>query len=267
MIRGARLLALAALVAVTRPAAANTYGAIEARGSVQCGGVPRASLAMVDGEGGWSGLEVELCGAVARAVFGDGARFEFHSYESARDFDRARTGADDLSFVSPDEIAAQKLGGVLQAGAPIFIERQALMVAATSPFDRPADLAGHAICFIIATASDNALEAWAARHALVFVPNAFQEPDEMADAYNVQHCQAIVGETTELQALRRDGGINHLKSRLLPEALATFPIIAAVPTDSDARWTDLVASTMTRSRTTIVTPGAPVEGQADIGTP
>ena len=242
----AAILGLAALAigAFAPPASAgSTLDRVKARGSLNCGGVPRPGLATRDDKGAWSGLEVEICRAVALAVLGSG-RFDFSAYESTKDFDRARTARDDLSFLTPDEIAGQNLGGTLRPGPPVLREQQVLMVAERSPYQRPSDLGGRAICFIIATASDTALEAWASARNIDFVPNAFQEPGEMVDAYNVQRCQAVVGEANELAAIRRDGGINHLRSRLLPEPIATVPIFAATPRETGTRWADMVARSL-----------------------
>ena len=54
-------------------------------------------------------------------------------------------------------------------------------------------------------------------------------------------CKAVVGESTALAKARLSGGINQLRSRLLPEHLATFSIIAATPLGADARWGSIVA--------------------------
>jgi hypothetical protein len=48
----------------------------------------------------------------------------------------------------------------------------------------------------------------------------FQEDDEMLDAYNVQHCQAMADIGTRLATFAREGGIHHLQSRLLEQPLA-----------------------------------------------
>ena len=65
----------------------------------------------------------------------------------------------------------------------------------------------------------------------------------MNDAYNVQSCHAIAGEITTLAATRLDPGVNHLSSRILPEPLAVFPVMAATGTD-DAQWSSIVAWTV-----------------------
>jgi general L-amino acid transport system substrate-binding protein len=71
----------------------------------------------------------------------------------------------------------------------------------------------------------------------------YQEEVEMNDAYNVQVCKGLAGEVTNLAQVRLDGGVNDLHSRILPEPLAAFPIMAATGT-KDAEWSAIVAWTV-----------------------
>ena len=105
------------------------------------------------------------------------------------------------------------------------------------------DLAGQPICFLQGTNAHRHLEAWFAAHSLEFVRMAYQEEVELYDTYNVQVCRGLASEVTELAEVRLDGGVNNLQSRVLPEPLAAFPIIAATST-KDAEWAALVAWTV-----------------------
>jgi general L-amino acid transport system substrate-binding protein len=69
---------------------------------------------------------------------------------------------------------------------------------------------------------------------------AYQEDVELYDTYNVQVCRGLAGEVTTLSQVRLDGGVNGLRSRILPEPLAAFPILAATGTQ-DAEWSAIVA--------------------------
>ena len=221
-----------------------TVERIRSAGVLTCGGVPRPGLASVDGDGLWSGLEVEICRAVAAAVFGPNARVSWHSYESDADFDRVRAGDDRLSFLSFAEMEQHKLAGRLLPGPTVFAETYDLLVADRSPARHPLDLVGQGVCFIIGTAAENSLESWFRDHRLELVPRAFQEDDEMYDAFAVQRCTAMAGESTVLAAARRNPGINGLVGRLLSEHLGAFPVMTATPLTDDAQWAAIVAWTI-----------------------
>ena len=73
---------------------------VKARGFVRCGSVDRPGLASADGHGGWTGLEVDVCRAVAAAVLGSPERIKYHEYDTPNDFDAVRNQQDDIYFLN-----------------------------------------------------------------------------------------------------------------------------------------------------------------------
>ena len=234
----------AEVVAAPPPAHRSTLDKVKEQGFVRCGSVLRPGLAMTDGKGQWSGLEVEICRAVATAVFGDAARYAYHDYGSDRAFDAVRSGEDELSFLTFAEMADRKVTDKVLPGPPVFVESLDMLVAEASSAKTFGDLAGKGICFIIGTSAENELEAWFHDHQLDFIPYAFQEDGEEYDAFNVQKCQGIVAESTTLGNVRLDRGINHLRSRFLTDHFLSFPVLATTPVREDAQWAAIVAWTI-----------------------
>ncbi len=261
--RVASVLLFAALAGGARAGTPDVAGAptalesIRARGFLQCASVERPGLATFNQRIGWTGLEVDLCRAIATAVLGPSGRFTYHGYGSARSFDSARDSQDQLVFLSAAEMSDQDLTDRLRPGPTIFVEGHDLLVARGSQATSAADLARTSICFIIASPANDSLEAWFGARALPIVRYPFREEDEMYDTYAVQRCKAVAGETTALAEARRFGGINHLQSRLLPEHLATFPIYAATPLGADPRWAAIVAWSMATLRAGAALPADP----------
>ena len=216
---------------------------VRARGFVRCGGVPRPGLAEADGHGKWRGIEVDVCRAVASAVLGSPDRIEFHGYETPGEFSGVRGHRDDIFFLAGSEIDDNDLAGRIVPGPAVFLESDAVMVPAGSPARHVADLAGDTICFLSGSGAERSLESCFDSLHKGFLPMPFSEHGEMDDAYDVQRCRAIAGEITTLAAVRLEGGVNHLKSRILQEPLSVFPIIAATGTE-DAKWSAIVAWTV-----------------------
>ncbi|MDQ2804996.1 MAG: transporter substrate-binding domain-containing protein, partial [Pseudomonadota bacterium] len=154
-----------------------------------------------------------------------------------------RNGADDLFFLTGSAVSEQGLAPYILPGPTVFIERLALMVPQASAARRPADLAGATVCLMIGSNAQRALEATAERQHMNIVRLGFEEDVEMLDAYNVQRCQAVVGEATALAAMRQTAGVNHLKSRILEPPLALAPVSAATG-PGDGRWSAIVAWVM-----------------------
>lgn len=224
-------------------AAGSVVRKLEARGVVRCGGVPRPGLAEMDGRGRWSGLEVDVCRAIAAAVLGSPDRIEYHGYWTPAQFGAVRNHMDDVYFLTGSEIKEQDLAESIVPGPVIFMESDAVMVPSGLAARHVFSLAGDTICFLSGSPAERGLSAYfGARHEN-WLRMPFSEKSEMYDAYAVQHCHAIAGEITTLTAVRLAPGINRLSSRILPEPLSVFPVIAATGTD-DAQWSSIVAWTV-----------------------
>ena len=216
---------------------------VKARGNVRCGSVERPGLASASANGRWTGLNVDVCRAVAAAVLGSPDRIEYHVYESSKDFDAVRNQQDDLYFLTGSEINEQNLAGKVVPGPTVFVESDAVMVASASGAHHVADLAGDSICFMIGSSAERSLEAYFDVMHLGWLRRAFSEDGEMIDTYIVQNCHAIAGEATTLAEVRLNGGLNRLVSRILPEPLTAFPVMAATGTN-DAQWSAIVGWTV-----------------------
>jgi general L-amino acid transport system substrate-binding protein len=227
------------LGARTMPASAGALDRVRAEGILHCGGTVRPGLAFPGPDGKLAGLEVDLCRAVATAVLGPAARIDFQSYLLPASFAPLRQGRDELSFLTESEIIDADLAGTVLPGLPVFFESDAVLVPAGSPARHVADLAGLNVCAEPGTGAERSIAPWfAARHlALSYFP--FQESDEELDAYYAGHCGAMVNEITNIAAIRAEAAGDGHPSRMLPEYLAAYPIMAVTGL-GDPRWSALV---------------------------
>ena len=77
--------------------ATSTLDAVKAKGFVQCGvsqGLPGFSNA--DDSGKWTGIDVDLCRAVAAAVFGDAEKVKFSALSAKQRFTALSSGEIDI---------------------------------------------------------------------------------------------------------------------------------------------------------------------------
>ncbi len=216
---------------------------VRAHGVVRCGSVARPGLACAAGQNHWTGLNVDICRAVAAAVLGSSELIEYHAYATPKDFDAVRNQQDDIYFLTGTEIHEQKLAGKVLPGFAVFVESHVVMTPANSSVHHIGDLAGDSICFMIGSPVERSIEAYFDTLQKDWFRRAFSEYGEMNDAYNAQSCHAIAGEITTLASVRLDPGVNRLSSRILPETLADFPVMAVTGTE-DAQWSSIVAWTV-----------------------
>lgn len=90
---GAAILALGAAAAH-----AGTLDDVKAKGFVQCGvnGANLAGFGAQDSSGNWSGLDVDLCRAVAAAVFGDATKVKYTPLSAKDRFPALQSGEIDM---------------------------------------------------------------------------------------------------------------------------------------------------------------------------
>jgi general L-amino acid transport system substrate-binding protein len=221
----------------------DTLAHVRAEGVLQCGSTVRPGLAFPDAHGVWHGLNVDLCRAVATAVLGPHARIGFHPYLLPASYGPVRHGTDELFFLTTSEMIANDLAGAVQPGPAVFYETDAVLVSKAATARHVADLAGTTLCAEPGTGAERSIAPWfAARHLDArYFP--FQESDEELDAFYAQRCGAMVNEVTSLAALRLQTQRDGHDSRILPDALASYPILAATPL-ADGRWSALVTWTI-----------------------
>jgi general L-amino acid transport system substrate-binding protein len=89
---------IAAAALASAPAqAGKTLDAIKARGSVICGvNTGLAGFSAADSQGNWSGLDVDICRAVAAAVLGDGNKVKFVPLNAQQRFTALQSGEIDI---------------------------------------------------------------------------------------------------------------------------------------------------------------------------
>jgi len=238
------LLALAVCALSAIPAAAGEIlERIKAQKLLRCGGVVRPGLVLVDDTTAAHGLELDICKALASVVLGTDGRIEFRLYNSEMAFQAAREGRDDVSFLTGFEIIQNGLAGKVVPGPTVFIQSTGVMVHGDSKVARLEQMTDQSICFFTGDHPESHLGAWAAAHHLSFIHMAFSEDGEMLDAFDVKHCDGLAAEVTTLANVRRIGGERMADHRILPDALATYPIIAATGV-TDAQWSSVVAWTI-----------------------
>jgi general L-amino acid transport system substrate-binding protein len=212
---------------------------VRAGGTVTCAAESRPGFADMDDDGHPSGLALELCRAVALAVIGPAAKVQLVLPEAEATFAGLAAGGADLAFLSGGALSEHRLATALIQGPTVFLDSVALLVPDADAARAPADLAGRTVCVMIGSAGQRAAEATLGSLTPPIARLPFREDVELRDAYNVGRCDAVAGEVTWLEDVRRDGGINGRHSRLLRPPLAVIPLLATAPA-SDGAWAGLV---------------------------
>ena len=122
---------------------------IKARGKLICGvdgSLPGFSF--VGPDGSYSGLDVDVCKAMAAALFGDPGKVEYRNLNSSERFAALASGEVDLlSRNTTMTLSRDAAGGnALSFAPPTFYDGQGVMVPNASGIKTLKDLAGKPIC-------------------------------------------------------------------------------------------------------------------------
>jgi general L-amino acid transport system substrate-binding protein len=239
MIFGAGLIALAAFA---QPAAAgSTLDAIKQRGALKCAvqGPSNPGFGVPDSQGKWQGFNVDLCRAVAVAIFGDGEKIQISALTTQTRFPALQSGEVDLLTNNTTYVQTRDTQLKFNFPAITFFDRQALMVPKKLGVNAGKDLNGATVCVQPGTTTELNLTDFFRRHNISFKPVVIQARDELTRAYGDGRCDALTSDATTLAA-QRTTLANPADHIILPDALSKEPLGLTVRHgDEDLR--DIVA--------------------------
>ena len=217
-----------------------TLEAIRARGHVLCGvhaGLP--GFAAADAEGRWSGFEVDLCRAVAIAIFGaEEDRLRFVPLTAEARFAALRAGEVDMLMRGTALTFGRDVTLGLDFPLVTFHDGQGFMLRAALGLENAAQLDGARICVQAGTDGQAILAEWAAENRLNIRSVAIERLEATVQAYAGNRCDAISAPIATLAAMRAllPEPAAH---RILPQVISIEPQGPALRQD-DPRFADLV---------------------------
>jgi general L-amino acid transport system substrate-binding protein len=236
-------LAILAAAMVGSPARAQTLEAVRDRGFLICGSSNAlAGFSQQDIDGRWSGFDVDLCRALAAAVFGNPDLIEFRSYRGEARFAPLETGAVDVLMRN----GAWTMGRDTRYGAryvaPAFFDGQAFLVPNTMGVVSAYELDDVSICVVDSAGEAEALDEFFFANQASYRIVAYEEIADLATAYRSGLCQAISAAGRQLQAIRRELPEPALH-RILPERISK-EVLGPVVRDADEQWLKIVRWTI-----------------------
>ena len=218
---------------------------VKGRGSLVCGVDGKLpGFSFVGPDGRYSGLDVEVCRAVAAAVLGDPAKVDFRDLNSSERFAALASGEVDLlSRNTTLTLSRDASGGNGLSFAPTtFYDGQGVMVPVASGIKSLKDLAGKPICVESGTTTELNLADRMREINAPYTPLKFQTGDQTYAAYLQGRCVAVTSDRSQLAA-KRTAFPNPAAHTLLPEVLSKEPLTPAT-VNGDPAWADAVRWTI-----------------------
>lgn len=233
-------LLVAAGLAAAPASAGETLDAVKAKGFVQCGvnnsGLP--GFAQVDDAGKWSGLDIDVCRAIATAVFGDPEKVRYTPLSAAERFTALQSKEVDVLSRNSTWTAARDSALGLDFVAVNYYDGQGFMVPKSLGVSSAAELDGASVCVQSGTTTELNLADYFRANNMTYEPVVFGNNDEVIAAFQAGRCDVFTTDQSGLYSSRTKFE-NPDDWVVLPEVISKEPLGPAVR-HGDNEWADVV---------------------------
>jgi general L-amino acid transport system substrate-binding protein len=232
--------ALAAAASSGTAQAGAIFDAVKNKGFVQCGvSTGLAGFSNPDDAGNWSGLDVDLCRAVAAAVFGDAEAVKFTPLTSKERFTALQSGeVDVLSRNTTWTLNRDSALGLDFVGVNYY-DGQGFMVPKSLGVKSALELDGASVCVQTGTTTELNLADYFRAHNMSFKPVVIEKLEEVTSAFFSGRCDVYTTDISGLVSVRGTRAPNPADYVILPEVISKEPL-GPVVRHGDDGWFDIV---------------------------
>ena len=211
---------------------------VRSKGHVECATqTDLPGFGFIDGSGNTRGFDVDLCRAVAAAIFGDPGAVELlHIPYIDRGPLLQAAEIDLLSRTTTWTSTREAQWG--DYTVVMFYDGQGFMVPKSTEIDSALELDGASVCVADGTTTMLNLADYFRENRLRLEMVGFEETSAVYQAYEEGQCDATTIDKSQLAAVRT-GFADSDAHIILPETISKEPLAPMVPR-GDARWTALV---------------------------
>jgi general L-amino acid transport system substrate-binding protein len=234
----AALVALAMLVGA-QGASAQTLKAVKDRGMLNCGANGTlAGFGLPDAQGNWTGLDVDVCRAIAAAVLNDPKKVKFTPLSAKDRFTALQSGEVDVLLRNTTWTSSRDSSLGLSFTGVDYYDGQGFMVRKGLKVNSALELNGASVCVQQGTTTELNLADYFRAHKMQLKTVTFATANEAVKAYDAGRCDSYTTDASGLAAerLRLANPDDHI---ILPEIISKEPLGPAVR-QGDDQWFTVV---------------------------
>jgi general L-amino acid transport system substrate-binding protein len=233
----------AASVVSTGAMAGKDLDAIKSRGQLLCGvGTGTAGFMLPDSQGRWTGLNVDVCRAVATAILGDPTKVRYVGLTSQQRFTALQSGEVDLLANNTTITLTRDTALGLDFTAVTYYDGQGFMVPKKLGVKSAKELNGSTVCVAPGTTTELNLADYFRANKMSFKPVVIEKVDEIRAAFFSGRCDVYTTDASALAATRVANVPAPLTQDdfiILPEIISKEPL-APVVRHGDNQFADIV---------------------------
>lgn len=235
------LMAPALMPSVTH--AGETLDAVRLRGEVACGVSGKAiGFSEIGQDGDRQGLDVDMCRAIAAAVFGDASKVDFVELSNLDRFDALRYGEIDVLIRNTTWTYTRDTTLDLAFTGITYFDGQGFLVHSDAGIRTIDDLDGKRICFKTATTHELNLNSILTARDLTFEPMPMDETDLAILMFQNRRCDVLTSDQSELFGIRTALAAPDT-AYVMPLLISKEPLGPSVRQD-DPEWANIVEWTL-----------------------
>jgi len=228
-----------ALMVAAQSASAQTLKTVKDRGILNCGANGTlAGFGLPDAQGKWTGLDVDVCRAVAAAVFNDASKVKFVPLSAKDRFTALQSGEVDVLVRNTTWTSSRDTSLGLNFTGVDYYDGQGFMVRKALKVNSALELNGASVCVQQGTTTELNLADYFHAHNMQLKSVTFATANEAIKAYDAGRCDSYTTDASGLYAerLRLANPDDHI---ILPEIISKEPLGPAVR-HGDDQWFDVV---------------------------
>jgi general L-amino acid transport system substrate-binding protein len=215
------------------------FDVVMARGKLICGvsgEVPGFSF--VDKTGKYSGLDVDICRAIAAALFDNPDAVDYRNLNAKERFTALQTGDIDVLSRNTTWTASRDTANGFEFAPTVFYDGQGMMVRKDSGIKSLSDMKDASICAQIGTTTELNLADQMRKLNVSYKPVTFEDINATFAAYQAKRCAGVTADRSALIA-RRSLLPKPDEHVILDNLLSQEPLAPAV-LNGDSKWSDTV---------------------------
>jgi len=224
-------------------AKAGTLDDVKARGIVNCGVTTGlAGFAAPDDQGTWKGLDVDMCKAVAAAIFGDPSKVKYLPLNAKERFTALQSGEVDFLARNTTWTYSRDTDLKFDFAGVNYYDGQGFMVRKELNVKSAKELSGASVCVQTGTTTELNLADYFRANKMELKSVVFETQQQTRQAYDDGRCDAY---TTDASGLAGERTVlkNPDDNIILPEIISKEPLGPLVR-HGDNNWGDIIRWTL-----------------------
>ena len=236
------LFAAATVLAAAPAHAGKTLDAIKSRGQLVCGvNTGLAGFSQADSQGNWSGLDVDICRAIAAAILGDGSKVKWVPLNAQQRFTALQSGEVDILSRNTTWTLTRDASLGMNFAPTTYYDGQGFMVPAKLKLKSAKQLKGATVCVQSGTTTEKNLTDFSRANNLNIKPVVFEKQEAATGAYFSGRCIAYTTDASGLASTRNKEARVPAEHVILPDLISKEPLAPAVRRGDDeffaiAKW-------------------------------